>query len=396
MTRNARLIGSRAAPGEDVVDEGIFTEQGASAEDAQESAFDDLVGDSNADRAGMQIWCYRQPVDATGQPAGRGSLEWLFTVPVDGASLDQIFNRVRTEFMKPADDQWIIRVQVRAGNRGIKWNRLYTVRNARAAAPAPGAPGSPLGEVAAVVERMMAQQNARIDELAGRARPAQQGLGIQDILALQQAARSEMLQLMQMMRPAVGAAGPALDPIAQMSGMLEVMQKMQAIQGSVVAGGEGDGPLSTLRALAPLAMDLMKTLRAAQSGALAQSAPALAQSAPALAAPGSSQPPMPAVPEGSQNMWFMMREELNKLAEVAGTKPDVKIIADQILTPLPAAYDDQIYSMLSAGNWFESMTAVCPALAAHREWMTALRNELLSAFSDPEPAAGAAPGTPPA
>ena len=81
-------------------------------------------------------------------------------------------------------------------------------------------------------------------------------------------------------------------------------------------------------------------------------------------------------------MWFMVKDQLGQLAQVAANKPEAKLIAEQVLASIPEAYDSQLYTLLNSPTWFEGMVAVQPALAAHREWMTALRGELLKAFTD--------------
>ncbi len=81
-------------------------------------------------------------------------------------------------------------------------------------------------------------------------------------------------------------------------------------------------------------------------------------------------------------MIAQLREQLATLAEIAAEKPDAKIIAEQALSSIPEEMDERLYALLSSGNWFEQLSALQPKIAPHREWFTALRNEMLASFSE--------------
>lgn len=383
----ARLLGADTGG----VTDGDYVEVPTSEADAQQSAFDELRDDASTDKSGLFVWVYRMPTDEKGEPNGRAKLEHLFTVPIDGSSLDQIFHRVRAEFMtEPDDRKWFVRVQVRELGRGVRWSQIHVVRRGAGITPtapgiAPAQAGGELGAILAQILKANEAQQARMDEMIARLsapKPVQE-FSLEKMIALQASARQEMVMMMgamsQMMRPQDNSNSNAMSQMDQMLGMF---QKMDQLRNAM--GGDNNNGGGLLGTLAPLGMKLLDVVKAQQSAAPAVIPaqpvfpPQLPEQNPAVI---PSQQTAVASPQGD-NVLFLIKDQLGQLAQLAAITPvdKVSLVAEQVMQAIPEQFDEQLYSILSGMNWWDHLTLAQPALIPHRDWMTALRAEILKSY----------------
>lgn len=362
-------------------EEAEFIDQVPLSDDSQETAFEELRSQSGAESDQKVMWVYRVPTDAKGAPITRGQMEQLISTPIDAMSIDQVLETVRNEFMADDDRVWLIRVHVRKpGQRGILWQQVYTVRKALKAKAT--AQESKLGEVISAVREMQAMHMQREQP---RAVPAQDNFGIREILAMQQQSMQNTIAMMAAMNGG-GAKSASADPMDAMSKMIAMMGQMNSLRESLGGGGGDDNStLGLVKALAPMGVGLMEVLKKNQPAQLAapvatlphQGPPAVAAPIPNATGPAAIQPLNTDAP-----MIAELRKNLEALADIAATNPDAKETAAMVLSQLPEEYDNQIYQLLSGGNWFAQICILQPKMKPHEAWLTTVRDEILASFAE--------------
>jgi len=303
-----------------------------------------------------------------------------------------------------------VRIQIRnpAEQNQIKFNRLYIVR--KSPNDNKREEKSQFAEIMESVQRMLAQQQARTDQLLQRLVERSEKAPATDPLQLFMAAQQNATQMFAVIASAMGGGNKG-GGVEQLTGMITAMRAIKGL-GDDLAGGapvRDEGLAGILRSVVPLAVPFAQSLANRPLGAPAvqriaapvaqpvpnPQAPAASaigggdtRAASATAAPSTSAQTAPTTDPtiaGLENakMLAQLRQALGMMADAAGSNapPDPKAAAGDLLTQLPEEFDGLIYETLSAEDWFQRLGFVQPKILGYQPWFAQVRDEILASYA---------------
>ncbi|MGH9780180.1 MAG: hypothetical protein ACRD33_00040 [Candidatus Acidiferrales bacterium] len=397
-------------------------------DEQQAYRFEEFRSSAASQDSSLIVTVYRHPANPDGTAVANGKLQYMFQLPLDQLSREQILDKVAREYMSETDNLWYVRLHVRQqGKRGILFNELCTVlRQPKTNIVEDSQAGS--AGILAQVGKMLADAQARTDALFARLLEQQKQPQINPIelfLTAQKesAAMFEKVALAMRGAPAAGSAEPG--GLEGMLKQLMVMKQISEFMGGGLGGVAAATPSSAseiaeiIKSVMPVAAPAVTMLMGEWMKKNKGAPPALTGPAPKAAAPAAPHeiptpaPAAPAAPapkaaepatvtpikrEGPKPdmakedaMLYAMRSQLGALADVIASQTpeiplDVATVGGEILTNLPEMFDDPLYTLLAENNWFDRLTAVQPKLLEHKEWMTKLRQYILDSFEEDTPA----------
>jgi hypothetical protein len=305
-------------------------------------------------------------------PEGKASVR-LYRIKDDSKTLSWCANYSPTAFEE--GDLEMIRKQWGPGRYEI---RLYAANpttgkwGVRAAerleleAPAATADAAPVGDpaLAAVLMKM----NERLDAVSAVLSAAPR------VDAMEQ--MRQTLGLVSAMREAFGANQQPREqsPGSAMREIMQTIQAMKMIRTEIEPPAEPSDPLA---ASLPKLLEII--------GAASRQPPQ--QPLPALNVPASMHAPAPAVApisapvsapvaanESEDQMQIAFTSAVTLLNMKAATNADTDESAELIYDNAP----DDLFEILRAENWFETLAHVAPSIAPFREWYTRVRDRVLA------------------
>jgi hypothetical protein len=412
----------------EVLDGELLTDARDGIDEQQAYKFEEFRSSAAGQDSSLLITVYRQPSNPDGTAVANGKLQYMFQLPVDQLTREQILDKVSREYMADSDRYWYVRIHIRQpGKRGILFNELCTILKQPKLID-----NSPSGQDASVlgaVGKMLADAQTRTDALFSRLLEAQkpvQQVNPIELFMLGQKQSAEMFKdIASAMRPASpGIAGtPGEGGLEGLLKQIMVMKQISEFMGGGVgaaaaAGGSGSDIAEIIKAVGPIAAPFMSIV-AAQLAARTGKTPPPNQ--PRLAAPNPADVPTPApgaasaqTPPAAEStaapiavkeqepkrdmakedrMLFAMRDQLGQLADAIALNPPIESVGAQILEHLPEEYDETFYTVLAQENWFERLSAVQNKLQPHKEWLSKLRDYIIASYTTDEgDAANDAPG----
>lgn len=374
---------------------------------------------SAADEGGQLVTTvYLSPTNADGTTQTRGLLQHMFACPIDQYDRNQIVDKVRHEFMGPTDTLWYIRIQVRkTGQRGLLLNQLVPVRKQlQTTTQDSNTPAGADSTIARMLAQMQTQTQAMIAALADKITAQPTINPMQIFMEGQKQAGETFEKIVAAMggKPAGAAAeSGGLDATLKQLMVMRQIQDFLGTGGAAIAGGGASGSdiAEIIKAVTPLAgpgLSFLATWLQTKKAELEKNKPkqltapatqvtnaaptdhnnpsaapaAKAEPAPATAPtnPAVKEPKADAMKE--ESMLYAMRDQLGQLADAIALNPDPAVVGGQIMENLPEAYDESLFTLLSSETWFDRMVAVQNKLAPYREWMTKLRDYILSQFTE--------------
>lgn len=339
--------------------------------------------------ASGSIAVYEVPTDASGQPRPQTyNKTKLFTVPVGSVTIDDICDRVIREFMEPGQRMMIQLLAHKAGERGIKLNRMFSLRRGKETGLTKTDDSAP-GQIERLMRLVQEQRRADMAELREilsanvrpQADPVQLGLGI---------AEKMMVAFGNASAGRLPGAAPANDPNSMMmtmmsTFMLKMMEKsFDNMQNPPAARIENDdGGAKILSAVADIAKPLIAA-HAAESQRRAAEATRLlrhetppvaaAPSAPATAAPKTSTPE-----EKEMKLLAVLTEALPfVIANGPEKKTDPATMAELVLENLPeddTDLNDALYALIQSTpeKFLGKLALIDSKVNAHAEWFEKFR-----------------------
>jgi hypothetical protein len=209
-----------------IVEEGILLTAEDQLDGDTASEFASFIDDMNStENADAWITVMRIPVDARGTPLPNSKhMGQLFHEPLGTSSVNDVIERIRREFIRVGENSITVRIiGKQQGQRGLKFNRIYTIEKPNKAGASQGSESS--------VERMLElmQQTAR-----------------------DQAERTESFMREMMQMQATARIAPPIDPMDSMIKMMTALSPiMAAVAGRPLAppGGGANDLLATVRTL---------------------------------------------------------------------------------------------------------------------------------------------------
>jgi hypothetical protein len=392
----------------------LLTHDNDGMDEQQAYKFEEFRSSAAGQEAGLMVNVYRAPANPDGTAVANGKLQYMFQMPVDQLTREQILDKVAREYMATQDPKatfWFVRIHIRKpGARGILFNELCTVL------PQPVMPGAEShappandGGVLATVAKMLTEAQARTDALIARLleNRAPTVDPIQIFLSGQKQSAEMFKELAVAMRgsaPAAGAPGTTSSLDDTLKSMLVFKQIKDFMGGEFMATPAGENATAEiLKAVGPIAKPffelMVENMRAKKQPALPNpAAPAGSPSAPSTTKPAEAAKPAEApktestvkeaAKEPTKNMQredamlFAMRDQLGQLADAIAMNPDPAAVGTTILENLPETYDEPLFTLLSGEDWFDRMSAVQNKLRPHREWMNKLRDYIIASFTE--------------
>jgi len=340
---------------------------------------------SDQERSGINVRVYQVPHDERGQAINNSKLLWMMCEPIDKYTKDELFRVIQRGFFKEGQQLMWVRLMIyKEGENRIRRNLLFPILAAPKAAPNETETNrSQVADILAMVAKMNAEAAQRQDAFFQRLAEARSVAPPVDPMAMMRDTVAILAPLLGMGRAAV-----AVDPMAQLGGMISTMRQVKQLGdelgGKDAGGGEGGGGVvDVIKALVPLAQPAMEIAasmarRSGPAPAVAAPAPAVAAPAPAVAAPAPAAPaPQPEPPP----MDIMkLRDLLGRAADLEG-QAEVQTVAEQILKEIPESEDDEVYRRLSAANWFDQLQILQPKVAGKQAFFTQIREYILKQFT---------------
>lgn len=376
----------------------------------QERAYYDFQASAAQEGGGYSLWVYQVPTDAEGN-ALAGKLERLFSAPIDRYKLDEILDRVATEYMEPADRRWLVRIHIRKdGESQIKRNMLFVVRRNLKQSNVDSD-----NNILSAVSKMLNEQSARQQSLLLQVADSRRSAA--PAADPMQGAIAMMTAMAGMMGPLLAAvsgrpAAPATDPLAMITGMASAMRTLKGLGDDLNGGGGGgeseSGTVGLIKALSPMGAALMNMIAATKAGSVSPqlgpvpATPAQLQPAPQIPSPPPAAVPVPdnvlpfpatpGEPPTDAQLIMHLKTVLAGLAEVAGPATDAKAAADHVMSLMPddERVDSMIFERLNSPMWWQGLVMLEPKIAPHKEWFGTLRDAILAGFEgEAEPPASA-------
>jgi hypothetical protein len=350
----------------------------------------------------VTVWIYRIPLDSKGDPIASGKRSYLFSTPLDRFSVEEMYERCRTEFMPPGTRSMAIRMTcTQKGVKGNRFNRLVMIDGPIAVQPPPAA-ATDQTTVLSAVERMLSAQQARTDALF---REFSRGPVVAPSGGDAWGTLKEISTILApIFAPALAAWVARPSPATSGLGdLLEAVKVVDKLKGGKIteAASDGDSPVAIIRAAAPFADALTEIVKK-----LTYTPPTVAP-APALAAPVVTQatavpvgrpaaapatvvpvPPAP-TPGAPPVMILNMIADLNKINDyVTNNGPDnidPKVTAEAIGNALPEELPPEVTPFLFEPDGIDRLLAIAPKLKPNREWFEKFLAELRAIY---QPASG--------
>lgn len=353
--------------------------------------------------AGGSIAVFEVPTDAVGAPRPTSiQRPKLFTVPVGSFTLDDICDRVLREFVEPGGKIMIQLLARKDGERGIKMNKLVSLRRGRESAQPQGASGE-IAQLMRVMNEQRAQDRADMQRMleqvsANRGPPVDP---MQQAMALTATITNLATGIVAKAAPAPTA--PAESMVQSMTAMLGLMKMMREFSGDGAPKQDASsGILENIRALAAPLLTAKATqeeralvhekrmLMHERSNPPAPVTPAEEPQKTEFQPTAAPSAPSAAKDEAKMKLLAVLKEGLPMIVSLAkGPKPaDPAETAKLVLKNLPEdeqALNDAFYALVQdpPAEFLGQLAVVCPEVREHAEWFEAFRQALLVEF-DPD------------
>jgi hypothetical protein len=401
-------------------------EGGAPPDDVDDSF--DQWRDSLADgQVPGKVTAYQIPMDDHGvpQPSAKNQIR-LGAWPSDAYDFDGLCALLIREYMTPEKILCVRLMGTKAGEPGLKFNKVVTLR-------APNTPQKPAGnganpESAADLMKAIQENNERMLQQFRAllpAAPQRDADGeLERMLRISAMINAPNAKLMELLIPAlVGrpAAPAGADPFNMLSGLVDVFGKLQDLRGEGGGGGEGSSGndfVDVLKAIVPIAKPALEALPAIMADRARNAPPvrALPPGAPRPqprppvapgAAPTQPQPqpaaqaaPPPAgavgdIPSGDQQMFAELKPQIDALVSMAaqGSDPDgaADILFDQVIMELPDEYYEKLADLIGGQDFVTKAAVFNPAVNTHAEWFKRFQARIVARYNEEDQAATARP-----
>lgn len=368
-----------------------------------ERAFSEFRDSLEESDGGGTLMVYRIPLDDNGSPAGNSKAHSrLFATPMGALSLDDVCNKVRREYMRPGEVKICIRLLAsRAGERGIRLNRILILERANEQAPPPSGPAGDLASIMATVQRSIDASTARSEALMQRMIEMQmtraQPAPAMDPMAMMQGVVSMMAVAQKMFAGPAGMIPQApADPFDQMTKFAALIPRLSALAGGRQDDGGGMGDI--IKAAAPAVAEIFKSINAnpakpaparlphPQRRQIREPAPRTPaeEVAAEVAQTTAEATSISTEPKGDTMDIGAIKQLVGGLIEIAQVDPNgdkCEEAAGELLRQIPDEADDQIFELVSnAAQYRMKLQFVDPRAALYAEWFEKLRVAVLAGF----------------
>lgn len=333
----------------------------------------------------------------------------LFTCPVGTATLDDICDRVREEFMLPGKRMMIQLLGTIQGQKGIRLNRMISLVKAN---PKTTEETGSIAALLKVMQEQRAQDRLEMREMISALATRQQTTITPAVDPLQLAlTMTEKLAGLAgaLNRPGGVAGAPGGDMFQQMQSMMLMMTTMKKFFGG--GGDFGDAPKkddesfgAIISAVKEIAVPLL-TSHAAQAQAAAAHQKRLLMQTPPPPPPSTStdandigeEPATPSEAELEAAKAAKKETRMKLISELSLALPTFVRLASENAKPEDVArlalssmpdnqeMNDALHDFLSEEDCVKNLGMIDAQVLPHHEWFEALRAAMLASFSPEEP-----------
>lgn len=365
-------------------------------EDADtESAWDAWQEDLKTSGTGGKVRVYKVPSDDEGNPrtnAKGAQLTYLGAWEHQQYGFDEMCAMLTQKFLAPGETCYVRMIGLRAGARGIQFNR-YVQLQRDATDSAANAPQTQFDSVVRAMQETQKQTAEMVQRLAA---PAHVPV-IESRSMISPELKEVLIACIPVMGTIVGALIQRPKPQSDMATLIEAMGKMKEFISGESSTGNDDSTVSIVKAVAPGALQLLATLTANSRQAVPPRAPRrlpapgtvptrIAPPQP-IPAPQPTPAPIP-TPQPLENdpMLAQLQPQLETLAQIAETNADPAEVAKLVLDSVPETFDEKLWELISDPMRFNRLFILVPKLNTHKEWMEKLRVALVAEYTDEAPA----------
>jgi hypothetical protein len=396
-----------------VVSEGVYESSDDQLDTDTASEFASFIDDMNStENADAWVTVMRIPTDARGLPLPNSKhLGQLFNEPLGASSINDIIERIRRDFIRPGETSITVRIiGKQQGQRGIKFNRIYTIEKPSGPKTSEGGRES-LGDIARMMMEMQRATDERFERLLTHRGPVVQSESVVDSLVKLAPILTPFITGL-MGRPPVPLGNPAGDLLATLKAFKEARNLFDGNSGG---GDESGDTMKTIRAVAEAVGPGLKFLAHREERMTAHqrmTAAALpAPATPAKAAPPPIRPkavppkapvrPIPkkaATPPNNQSEVSEMelkelREKVETLAQLCDDGQDAAEVAKLVVDNVDDDQLEELYNQVEPENFVARIKLLHKAAVTGREeWFEKLRVAILAQYeADPDAADAGAP-----
>lgn len=368
----------------------------APVEDADtEAAWDAWTDDLKTAGTGGKVRVYKVPSDDDGNPktnAKGAQLTYLGAWEHQQYGFDEMCQMLTQKFLTPGENCYVRMIGLRAGARGIQFNRFVKLQR-DATDVSPNSPQGALDSVIRAMQDTQRQTSEMVQRLAG---PRELIPSNESRSVISPELKEVLIACIPVMGTIVGALIQRPKPQSDMATLIEAMGKMKEFISGESPSGNDDSTLSIVKAVAPGAMQLLTTLAQRQPAPMprrVQVQPTPGTVPTRITGPVTQPTPAP-VPQTnsaqlleSDPMLAQLAPQLETLAQIAETNADPNEVAKLVLDSVPESFDEKLWELVSEPARFNRLFLLAPKLNTHKEWMEKLRVALVAEYTDDVPVA---------
>lgn len=373
-------------------------------EDADtESAWDAWQEDLKTSGTGGKVRVYKVPSDDEGNPrtnAKGAQLTYLGAWEHQQYGFDEMCAMLTQKFLAPGETCYVRMIGLRAGARGIQFNRYVQLQRDATDSNA----NAPQTQFDAVVRAMQDTQR-QTAEMVQRLSAPPVVTAPESRSLISPELKEVLIACIPVMGTIVGALIQRPKPQSDMATLIEAMGKMKEFISGESSSASDDSTVSIVKAVAPGALQLLATLTANRQPVPPRAprrlpAPGTAPTRITVAQPTPAPvtqptpapiPTVPANPLESDPMLAQLQPQLETLAQIAETNADPAEVAKLVLDSVPESFDEKLWQLISDPSRFNRLFILAPKLNTHKEWMEKLRVALVAEYTDDVPAAEVQP-----
>lgn len=369
------------------------------ADNDTEQAFEGWRESLKNSQAQGTLRVQRIPLDENESPQWNAqAASELFSAPIDRYSFEELVSKIKRDYIRPNESKIAVRLMgVKAGERGLKFNRLLVVERENVVHTA--SPSNNPSDLLRAVQEMNAQNVAMMRGLF-------QEMVSNRPIAAAPAPIDPVNMVMQMMT-AMGGFMAAMNKSASGGGsmkeMVETMVALKGLSDDFTGNGgtdENGGAAAIIKAATPLAVPLLQSLTEASKtvrmnhAQVRRAPPAPAQPTRVnvrQVAPVQPVKENPAPRESSDNLQEgnevlqQIRPHLDTLCQLADEKTDPAEVAEMVLDVLETTgkiSDEQIFQLVSNTKLVQHLRLLNRKVGERTQWFESVRLAILAAYED--------------
>lgn len=345
-----------------------------------------------SDNADAWITVHRVPVDAQGNPRpNTKSVGHLFSEPMGAATVQDIIDRIRREFIRAGETKICVRIigSTKGSGGRAKFNKIMTIEKPNESASSNK--GESVGDLMKVLTQMQSESDARSNAFMERLA----AMMVQQRTAPAVDPMETAMKMMAVMGGVMGQmagfragvpATPAVDPIDGFTKMIGAFKMFDSLRGGgAPAETEGSDLVSFLKEVSKVAapaLTIMGEKEKQKTALMVRRKPQPQLAPPKVDAPNNTAetPAEESLTEEDQMKLNEMKENLATVIGLCEAGKTPEEAAALILDMAPQEADDQLFDIASSDRFVTNMTLLDGRVKQHAEWFEKLRHAILAEF----------------